>query len=394
VLQRVCLVVALLGLAACNSGERPQALPYEGLATAEVSGFGMIRFWSDAVDAPTLPYLDDQYRQIARSGCAPCQRSASFLAVSGGSADGAYGAGVLRGWQARGDRPVFEVVTGVSTGSLTAPFAFLGGRHDATLEEIYTRYGDKDLFTDKGLIGLLGESLYDTRPLRDLIERYATDELLDEIAVEHRKGRRLLVQTTNLDAQRPVIWDMGAIAASGNPQRRALFRDVLLASAAMPAAFPPVRLSVVSNGRHYDELHVDGGVTSQIFFAPPGLDLNGAARRHLGRERKMTLYVIRNGKLKPEYKPSVQTIAGLARRSIETLVKYQSLANVTAIWEVARQLKARFAFIAVPESFEVKPKSEFDTAYMQALFKLGYEHGLKGDRWQTKPPPSPTLAVH
>jgi predicted patatin/cPLA2 family phospholipase len=387
------VVTAALLLAGCNTGERPQALPYEGLATAELSGYGVIRFWADAVDAQTKTYLDSQYREIARSGCEPCQRSASFLAISGGSADGAYGAGFLKGWSARGDRPQFEVVTGVSTGSLAAPFAFLGPAHDAELEEIYTRYGDKDLFNDKGVIGLVGESLYDTAPLRRLIERYASDDLLDAIAVEHRKGRRLLVQTTNLDAQRPVIWDMGAIAASGQASRRRLFVDILLASAAIPAVFPPVRLSVSSNGRLYDELHVDGGVASQIFFAPPGLDLNGAARRNLGHERRLALFVIRNGKLKPEYKASIQTVAGLATRSIATLVKYQALSNIAAISELARRLKARFVFTAVPDDFTGKPRSEFDSLYMQELFKLGYDQGRAGQAWLNEAPASPTLAL-
>jgi hypothetical protein len=330
-LRPVLCALVLLCLGACNTGERLQALPYEGLDTAELAGYGTIRFWADAIDRTTGSYLDAQYRQIATSGCRPCLASASFLAISGGSSDGAYGAGFLKGWSARGDRPVFEVVTGVSTGSLAAPFAFLGPSHDAELEEIYTRYGDKDLFNDKGLIGLVGESLYDTAPLRRLVERYASEALLDAIATEHRKGRRLLVQTTNLDAQRPVIWDMGAIAASGHPQRHKLFVDIVLASAAIPAVFPPVRLNVLSNGKVYDELHVDGGVASQIFFAPPGLDLNGAARRNFGHGRSTRLYVIRNGKLRPEYQASVQTVPGLATRSIATLVKYQALANIAAI---------------------------------------------------------------
>lgn len=392
-IRRVLLALALLGLAACNSGERPQALPAEGVSTAEVVGFGTIRFWGDAVVPTTSKYLDIQYRQIAASGCSKCQVAATFLGISGGSGEGAYGAGFLKGWSARGDRPQFEVVTGVSTGSLAAPFAFLGSHYDGALEEIYTRYGDSDLFRSKGVLGLLGESLYDTTPLRHLVERYATEQLLDEIAAEHRKGRRLLVQTTNLDAERPVIWDMGSIAASGQPGRQKLFVDILLASAAIPAVFPAVRLNVTSNGKVFDELHVDGGVTSQIFFAPPGLDLNGAARRNLGQERSLALYVIRNGKLKPEYKASTQTVAGLATRSISTLVKYQALANIAAISEMAKRLHARFAFTAIPDSFQVNQRSEFDTEYMKALFQLGYEQGRSGKAWQTQPPLSPTLAA-
>ncbi len=393
VLRHVVLALGLVGLAACNSGERPQALPYDRLDGAEVAGYGTIRFWADALDRLTGTYLDVQYRQIAASGCRECLASADFVAISGGSSDGAYGAGVLKGWSQRGDRPRFEVVTGVSTGSLAAPFVFLGPSYDWALEEVYTRYGDKDLFTDKGVVGLLGESLYDTGPLRRLIERYTDDVLLDAIAAEHGRGRRLLVQTTNLDAQRPVVWDLGAIAASGNAQRRKLFVDILVASAAIPAVFPPVRINVTSNGRTYDELHVDGGVASQIFFAPPGLDLNGAARRHFGHERRMRLYVIRNGKLGPEYEPSVQTVPGLASRAIATLVKYQSLANIMAISELAKRLKAGFAFSAVPERFVEKPRSEFDPLYMQALFKVGYEQGRSGKAWRSVPPASPMLAL-
>lgn len=232
---RMLTVGALLGLAACNTGERPRALPMDELATAEVVNYGTIRFWGDTVAETTGQYLDLQYKQIAASGCRPCQSAATFLAISGGSGDGAYGAGFLTGWTARGDRPQFEVVTGVSTGSLTAPFAFLGPKYDTALREIYTRYGDEQLFQNKGVFGLVSESLYDNAPLRLIVERYATNAMLDEIAAEHRKGRRLLVQTTNLDAQRPVIWDMGSIAASGQPDRKKLFVDILLASAAIPA---------------------------------------------------------------------------------------------------------------------------------------------------------------
>ncbi|WP_165923690.1 patatin-like phospholipase family protein [Bosea sp. BK604] len=383
----------LLALAACNTGERPRALPMDELATAEVVNYGTIRFWGDTVADTTSRYLDNQYRQIAASGCRECQNSATFLAISGGSGDGAYGAGFLTGWTARGDRPVFEVVTGVSTGSLIAPFAFLGSKYDGPLREIYTRFGDDQLYRNKGVFGLVGESLYDNTPLRLIVERYATDTLLDEIAAEHRKGRRLLVQSTNLDAQRPVIWDMGSIAASGQPDRKKLFVDILLASASIPAIFPAVRLNVTSNGRVYDELHVDGGVTSQIFFAPPGLDLKGAARRNLGHQRKLSLYVIRNGKLKPDYQASVQTVAGLATRSIATLVKYQALANIWAISAAAERLGARFSFTAIPESFDEKQRSDFDTRYMTSLFDLGVEQALRGKAWETEPPLSPTLSM-
>lgn len=390
---RAALCLALILLPACTFQGRPQALPFDRQEGAEVAGYGTVRFWADGIDSRVPAYLDQQYRQIAASGCRACRNEASFLAISGGGGDGAYGAGILKAWSERGDRPRFEVVTGVSTGSLAAPFVFAGPAYDSALEEVYTRYGDSDLFRNRGIVGLLGDSLYDTEPLRLLIERHADDTLLDTIAAEHRKGRRLLVQTTNLDAQRPIVWDLGAIAASGNPQRRKLFVDALLASAAIPGVFPPVAINVVSDGRTYDELHVDGGVSAQIFFAPPGLDLNGAARRHFGHERHLRLYVIRNGKLGPEYKASERSVMALASRSLTTLVKYQSLANITTLSEVARQMKADFAFAAVPESFSVQPRTEFDPLYMQALFKVGYQDALEGRAWRKVPPASPMLAL-
>lgn len=392
-IARTALYFALMLLPACTLQERPQALPFDQQKGAEVVGYGTVRFWADGNDSRVPAYLDDQYRQIAASGCRACRKEASFLAISGGGGAGAYGAGLLKAWSERGDRPRFEVVTGVSTGSLTAPFVFAGPAYDAALEEIYTRYGDSDLFRNRGILGLLGDSLYDTEPLRRLIEHHADDALLDTIATEHRKGRRLLVQTTNLDAQRPLIWDLGAIAASGNPERRKLFVDTLLASAAIPGVFPPVAINVASEGRLYDEMHVDGGVSAQIFFAPPGLDLNGAARRHFGQERHLRLYAIRNGKLGPEYKASERSVVALASRSITTLVKYQSLANITTLSEVARQMKADFAFAAVPKSFTMQPRSEFDILYMQALFKVGYEDALRGRAWSKIPPASPMLAL-
>lgn len=176
-------------------------------------------------------------------------------------------------------------------------------------------------------------------------------------------------------------WDPGAIAASGNPERRKLFADTLLASAAISGVVPPVAINVVSKDRTYDELHVDGGVSAQIFFAPPGLDLNGAARRHFRHERHLRLSVIRNGKLGPEYKASERSVMALASRSITTLS------------EVARQLKADFAFAAVPESFAAQQRSEFDPLYMQAPFKAGFQDAMDGRAWGKVPPASPMLAL-
>lgn len=386
------LIIGGIGLGGCVGSDRSRALPFAALDTALLPGYGHVRFWADETSPVTVSYVDAQLTQVRDSGCQECLRTANFLAISGGGADGAFAAGLLNGWSLRGDRPNFEVVTGVSTGSLAAPFAFLGSRYDATLRHVYTRISDRDVYVDKGAAGLAGDSLYDSAPLRRLIGVYVTEELLDDIAREHRKGRRLLVQTTNIDAQRPVIWDMGAIASAGLVERRRLFIEILLASTAIPAVFPPVSIDVQSGGRTYEELHVDGGVTSQITFGPPGLDLRSVERRIFGHTRSKTLYVIRNGKLQPEYDPIDRTVAALAEHAVGTMVKYQTLADLTDISRRSRVEHIRLRFTAIPETFLERPSSQFDRAYMNKLFQIGVETGARGHFWRVTPPERPILS--
>jgi predicted acylesterase/phospholipase RssA len=260
-------------MSGCLAMHDRAAVPGTQLDAARVSGYGDIRFWGDEFAAAIEAGIRRQYDQVRDAALAGelgrSTRKADFLAISGGGGDGAFAAGFLTGWTRSGLRPQFEVVTGVSTGALAAPFAFLGPQYDGVLKAVFTKYGDSDLVIDRGIFGFLGSSRYDTAPLKRLIEQYMTDDVLNAIAREYSKGRRLVVQTTNIDAQRPVIWDLSAIAASQQPDRRDLIVRVLLASSAIPAAFPPVRIRVNVNGRTYDELHVDGGVTAQLFFAPP-----------------------------------------------------------------------------------------------------------------------------
>ncbi len=385
-------ILICLPLAACMNSERPQALPYSARDTAQVPDFGFVRFWGDQTSPAIDAYVDRQLLQVRASGCGTCLTTASFLALSGGGDDGAFAAGLLNGWSLHGDRPDFEVVTGVSTGSLAAPFAFLGARYDAQLKEVYTQIDAGDIYTDNGLAGLAGASLYDSGPLRKLVGDLVTPALLDAIAREHRKGRRLLVQTTNIDAQRPVMWDLGAIASSPSPARQKLFVDILVASAAIPAVFPPVSVKVRTESHDFEELHVDGGVTSQITFGPPGLELNKAERRIFGHTRTKNLYVIRNGKLRPEYFTTRRNLADLAKRSVATLVKYQTLANIRNLAARAKKMHINLRFSAIPEIFSEKPTHDFDRAYMSRVFNLGLELAAKGDFWLETPPDSPIMA--
>lgn len=396
---RLPLLGALLACslgAGCVTGGGRAAIPADRVSSARIADVELARFWGDLVTPEIQAVIARQYeqtRQAVRAGQRPARdlANAEFLAISGGGADGAYAAGYLVGWSERGDRPRFEVVTGVSTGALAAPFAFLGPRYDKPLQEVFTLYGDRDIYNSLGLFGVLGRGLNDNAPLRNLIARYLDEEMVEAIAAEHRIGRRLLIQTTNIDAQRPVIWDLSAIAASGRPQRRERMIEILLASAAIPAVFPPVRIDVHVDGETRQELHVDGGTIAQIFFAPPDIGLNRFERRHLGQARSRSLYLIRNGRLTPQHAETEESALGIARRAIETLVKYQTISDLVRLQLQTTSARAALRYTAIPERFTQSPASEFDRDYMQKLFAVGQEEGRRGD-WRTKPPLTPIQA--
>ena len=298
-----------------------------------------------------------------------------ILALSGGGGDGAFGAGILKGWTARGNRPHFEVVTGVSAGAIIAPFAFLGPRYDAQLEEIWTEYKTDQLIITQVVPGILGgSSLADTGPLRGLIEKYVTTAFLREIAREYRKGRLLLVLTTNLDAQRPVVWNMGEIAASRDPEAPALFRKLILASAAIPGALPPVNIPVVSGGKSYDEMHVDGGTTREVFVSPVQASFAELDKLYPVPPYRR-IYIIKNGKFVPEIEVVQANTLSIATRAIYTLIKAQNHGEIYRIYRRALEGGADFNFIAVPPTFSAKANEFFDLVYQRALFEEGVRLG-------------------
>jgi hypothetical protein len=380
-------------LAACGGGAVRNAVPDALLNQATAIGMTDVRFWGDA----TPPHIDAivrekfaQMRQarpyLFKSGKRP---NVSFLTVSGGGSDGAFGAGLLVGWSAAGTRPDFEVVTGISTGALTAPFAFLGEKYDPALKEIYTQYDTHDLLRKqvvKGLVG--GTSLASNKPLAALIAKYVDTSFLAEVAAAHNTGRRLLIGTTNLDAQRPVIWDMGRIAASGIPEALQLFRNVLLASAAIPGVFPPVLINVQAEGRTYDEMHVDGGTTQQVFLLPNTLMVAKLPKQKVRFVPKRTVYIIRNGRIGPEHKVVKAGTLSIAERSVSTLIKYQGIGDLYRMHEFTLKNHIGYRLAYIPADFSDTSKEAFDKVYMTKLFNLGYQLAKRGYRWQKKPPGS------
>ena len=374
--------------AGCATTLARNVLPEMLADEAELAGMAGVRVWGDAsvqhlealmkAEAPKI-----RAKVAAGAGHGP---ASNLLAISGGAEDGAFGAGLLVGWGAARTRPTFDLVTGVSAGALIAPFVFLGPRYDERLKEIFTRYGREDILAVNVASGLFGgAALADSAPLASLIEKYVDQRFLGEIADERRKGRILLIGTTNLDAQRPVLWDMGRIAASGHPQALALFRKVLLASASIPGAFPPVRFQVRAGERAYEELHVDGGVTQQVSLVPAALAF-GALDKAAGIHVRRRLYVIRNGKITPEWQSVDERALSIAQRSISTLTKYQGIGDLYRLHATAKRDGIDFNLAAIPASFTQASKEPFDRDYMRALFELGFEQGRRGYAWMKAPP--------
>jgi hypothetical protein len=375
---------ALLGLISsivlltggCATISPRNVLPQANASQIDLEGFHNIRFWGD-VPAPAF--------ETTVMADAPSS-VLNFLAISGGAEDGAFGAGLLVGWSDAGTRPAFDLVTGVSSGALIAPFVFLGRERDGQLREIFTKYGRKDIYT-YNVNGLIeGSALTDDTPLVHLIEKYVDDAFLQEVARERTKGRILLIGTTNLDTQRPVLWDMGRIAMSNNPDAIVLFRKILLASATLPGVFPPVRIQVRVGGKNYDELHVDGGVTRQVFFAPSIFSF-ASGNQKLGRAvAKRRLYVIKNGRIYPEWQPVGENVMSITARSIDTLIKNQGIGDLFRIYSISKRDGIDFNLASIPTDFNEVRKEPFDAGYMNALFDRGYDLASHNYSWAKAPP--------
>jgi hypothetical protein len=270
------------------------------------------------LDPNVRAYADASEKTFTEMSARPENKRVPFayLALSGGGGDGAFGAGLLNGWTESGKRPEFSLVSGVSTGALIAPFAFVGPEYDAYLKDIYTSGVASTLVQSPSFANVLfGSGLFGDGRLRDLVRRYVTPDLLAAVAAQHAKGRRLLVVTTNLDAQRAVIWNMGAIATSGGPAALNLFTDVLTASASIPAVFPPQLIDVQAAERTFQEMHVDGSVVTPVFTLPQSFLLRDG-RFKAGA--KSDIYVIINGRLEPEFDLAQNNTLSIVERAFTT----------------------------------------------------------------------------
>ena len=377
------LVVACAGalLSGGCAAQLPPRVPYtaEEANEAQPPGYHDIRVWLDGeVPNPVA------FAPSARTG-----KDTTYLALSGGGGNGAYGAGILNGWTKSGTRPTFTAVSGVSTGALIAPFAFLGPSYDQSVRAIYTDGEAESLVQTPDVVkAAFGASLFGSHRLLDLVSKYIDADMIAAIAREHQAGRRLYVVTTDLDSKRGVVWNIGAIAASGQPDSLDLIRKVLAASASIPIAFSPVLIEAEANGHTFQEMHADGNVTTAVFTLP---------LRYLAGQRKTGLsggkiYILMNTSVAPGFGVVDDQTLKIVEASVDTLTTQKTLADLATAYAYTRANHVDFNLTSVDPSIFVGGTHSFDTAYMRKLYDIGVETASSGDFWRKSPPASGTRA--
>ena len=379
-------MLLLLGGAACAQLDRLPAVAAIDTDRAAVDGIPKARFLPNDISemnafARSLYEREKAYPASRVRAGAPDYS----LAISGGGDNGAFAAGLLVGWSEHGDRPSFTIVNGISTGALIAPLVFLGPEFDQALAGMYTTIDQQDVFQKRPLLaGLASDALADSTPLQNMIAKYLDEGLVARIADESRRGRALLIITTDLDAGVPVIWNIGAIAESGRPDSVALIRKILLASASVPGLFPPVMIDVTVDGVRHQEMHVDGGASAQAYLYPAALQVgkipNGA------RARPRIAYVIRNGRLTEDWGEVERRTASIATRAVATLTTNSGVGDLYRIYALAKRDGLHMQFAYIGDDFTQAHPAEFDRDYMIKLFEYGRTKAHNGFPWRSAPP--------
>jgi predicted acylesterase/phospholipase RssA len=376
-MELFAILTAMFILAGCSSLPRPSYTASDA-ASSRVLDLNELRRYADE---PGSTFLGTNVSY--RAG------PLSYLALSGGGADGAYGAGVLNGWTAAGTRPEFSAVSGVSTGALIAPFAFLGPAYDATLRDVYTSGIAESLLNTPSIVhALFGSGLFGNTHLRELVARYVGRDMLGAIAAEHVRGRRLFIVTTNLDTQRTVIWDMGRIAAIGSARALDLFRDVLAASASIPVVFPPMLIDAEVNGHRFQEMHVDGGVTAPVLTLPEAFLLRNGA---LARGLRMNIYVLVNDKVERDFLLVPNSTVDIAARASASVTRTQIRSVLYETYDFARRNSLGFNLTYIDKDVPSPGSFGFETGYMRSLYQYGYNKAKTGDFWAKAPPSDDSL---
>ncbi|WP_295894093.1 patatin-like phospholipase family protein [uncultured Vibrio sp.] len=396
----VCLSILLV---ACSSGVNRVAAPPNPMSVNSLFSDPTIRVWGDVplsveqlIESETLRKHSLDVTLIIDDEGNP--KPQHHLTISGGGANGAYGAGLLNGLTQSGERPEYRLVTGISTGAIIGLYAFLGEEYDDKLKSFYTQLSDQDLYQTRYIWQLFSSSsLLDTAAFEARVRKEIDRELLNEVKKQYLRGRSFLVQTTNLDEQRPVIWNMGAIAMHDTPEAEALFESVILASASIPGIFEPVLIPVYVDGVLHDEMHVDGGVIAQVFFIPEVLDIEAIAEveklnlKQRGFDvqhgKQSYVWLINNARIGASWHPTALSITDIVSRSISTMIKFQGRSSIAQVYKQSQLTESSFNYSYIPDLLPDAPEDlPFDKVYMQSLYCYGYALGLKQSHWSSNLP--------
>lgn len=371
-------------------------VPLEQMGQAEVVGTPGIRAWGGQVSPLFQQDMIESIKQdLARLDELVLDEHGvpvySALALSGGGSHGAFGAGFLYGWTQSGERPDFKLVSGISTGALIAPYAFLGKDYDEILKKVYTTTSTESIADKLDIFSIFqGEALASTDPLKNLLQEYVTEAMIDDVARVHdEEGRRLYIGTTHMDAQRMIVWNMGLIAKSDHPDKYQLFRDVMMASASIPVAFPPIYIKVELDGKIYDEMHADGGTISQVMFYGGTMDFK-AMGLEMGMDMQKwpvgNVYIIRNGQLAGEPEQIKRKLPAISARAVSTMIKSAARSDLYRIYAFSKKERSNFHYVDIPDDFEFTAEEPFDPEEMVRLFEQGEKMGRDKESWLTEPP--------
>lgn len=370
----VLLVVG--AMTACSSLPRMPAPPVR-IADVAPNGFPVtVRFLGSDREFVETHAIE----KLARLRAAAGGHSLTVLALSGGGAGGAFGAGALVGLSRCGERPRFDVVTGVSAGALIAPFAFLGPGWDGELKDAFLSGRAEHLLQPRGVDFLFRPGYFKGEPLAQLVNHFATERLVEEVARQAAEGRLLLVATTDLDKEESVIWNLGAVAAQGGERAVSLFRAVLIASASIPGVFPPVLIRVEGNGGQFEEMHVDGGTTLPLFVAPEIAEAEPLLAKDL---EGASIYILVNGQLNTYPATTRTRPVPVLSRSLSTALTHSSrkALAMAAFFAERHGMPLRFSYI--PVTFPYQGSLDFKPSSMRALFEYGARCAEAGVLWTT-----------
>ncbi|GAB1623173.1 patatin-like phospholipase family protein [Agarivorans albus] len=367
--------------AGCSSPERNAAQESELMYPLATAG---LRYWDGESTEITEHNIEQEYQSIldSRARNNGVRSDIYHLALSGGGVNGAFSAGVLNAWTANGDRPEFDLVTGVSTGAIVSVFAYLGSDYDSTLKNYYTETPMSSLFQVKSIWSLLrGEAVLDTAGFEDQVRSYIDADIVKQLAEQRAKGRLLVIGTTNLDNEKMSLWDVGKIAQVGSDEAITLIQNIIIASSSVPGAFPAKSIVIDDGQQRFEELHVDGGVSRQVFLVPQWAYYNLPFERN-----PQHVFVIRNGLLKPHYQVTKNNLTDIGLRSISTIIRNQGIGDVEHIYHFAQHNQMSFRLAYIDNDFSKISDEAFSKEYMTSLYQYGYQKTIADSLWENVPP--------